>query len=186
MGRIVLGRGPPRPGVPARPPAGHPRLQRAGRHPRHGDGVARRSATLREVLTRQMLERTTPASTPEHGRYINRVIITEGPAQPPQAGSRHPDPARLPGRTAALHRDGIVHGDLKPSNILLRRTGNAKIIDIGSAIDLRGAAARRLWSPAYAAPEGAGGRRELAASPTCAALATSSSRCSPAGRPSGG
>ena len=54
---------------------------------------------------------------------------------------------------AALHRDGIVHGDLKPSNIMLKRTGNAKIIDIGSAMDLRSGAGRRFWSPAYAAPE---------------------------------
>ena len=109
---------------------------------------------LREVLTRKLLERTHARLTPEHGRYIDRVIITKGPAQP----------RLMPGvaiqvlrdclaALAALHRDGIVHGDLKPSNILLRRTGNAKIIDIGSAIDLRGAAARRLWSPAYAAPE---------------------------------
>ena len=38
---------------------------------------------------------------------------------------------------AALHRDGIVHGDIKPSNIMLKRTGIAKIVDIGSAFELR-------------------------------------------------
>ena len=37
---------------------------------------------------------------------------------------------------AALHREEIVHGDIKPSNIMIKRTGNAKIIDIGSAFDL--------------------------------------------------
>ena len=36
---------------------------------------------------------------------------------------------------AALHREEIVHGDIKPSNIMVKRTGNAKIIDIGSAIE---------------------------------------------------
>ena len=54
---------------------------------------------------------------------------------------------------AALHREGIVHGDVKPSNVTLKRTGNAKIIDIGSAIDRKSPSARRMWSPAYAAPE---------------------------------
>jgi serine/threonine-protein kinase len=36
---------------------------------------------------------------------------------------------------------------------MLKRTGTAKLIDIGSAMDLRSAAGRRMWSPAYAAPE---------------------------------
>ncbi|HAW26765.1 MAG TPA: hypothetical protein DCY03_01405 [Planctomycetaceae bacterium] len=37
---------------------------------------------------------------------------------------------------AALHRNDIIHCDMKPANIMLKRSGNAKIIDIGSAIDL--------------------------------------------------
>jgi serine/threonine-protein kinase len=54
---------------------------------------------------------------------------------------------------AALHREGIVHGDLKPSNIMLKRTGNAKVIDIGSAFDLDEVPSRRTCTPPYAAPE---------------------------------
>jgi serine/threonine protein kinase len=54
---------------------------------------------------------------------------------------------------AALHRGGIVHGDVKPSNIMLKRTGNAKLIDVGSAFERGEAPARRTFTPAYAAPE---------------------------------
>jgi serine/threonine-protein kinase len=54
---------------------------------------------------------------------------------------------------AALHREGIVHGDIKPSNIMLKRTGIAKIIDIGSAYEADDPPPIRTCTPAYAAPE---------------------------------
>ena len=54
---------------------------------------------------------------------------------------------------AALHREEIVHGDIKPSNIMVKRTGNAKIIDIGSAIDLNNMPQQKTCTPQYAAPE---------------------------------
>ncbi|MCA9080438.1 MAG: protein kinase, partial [Planctomycetaceae bacterium] len=34
---------------------------------------------------------------------------------------------------AALHREGIVHADVKPSNVMVKRSGNCKLIDLGSA-----------------------------------------------------
>jgi serine/threonine-protein kinase len=52
-----------------------------------------------------------------------------------------------------MHRHGLVHGDLKPANVMLKRSGVAKVIDIGSTVDVRSVAGRRAWSPAYAAPE---------------------------------
>ena len=54
---------------------------------------------------------------------------------------------------AALHREEIVHGDIKPSNIMVKRTGNAKIIDIGSALDLNNMPQQKTCTPQYAAPE---------------------------------
>jgi serine/threonine-protein kinase len=54
---------------------------------------------------------------------------------------------------AALHREEIVHGDVKPSNIMVKRTGNAKLIDIGSAIDLNNMPQMKTCTPQYAAPE---------------------------------
>jgi len=54
---------------------------------------------------------------------------------------------------AALHRANIVHGDIKPGNIMLRQSGRAKIIDIGSAFSLDHPADQLNCSPEYAAPE---------------------------------
>jgi eukaryotic-like serine/threonine-protein kinase len=109
---------------------------------------------LRAVLTPEMLERTREKTTAERWQYVNRVILTAGPAQPLLKPGVAIAVLRdcLAGLTA-LHNAGIVHGDVKPANIMLTRTGNAKMIDIGSAIDLRGATHRRAWSPVYAAPE---------------------------------
>lgn len=53
----------------------------------------------------------------------------------------------------ALHREKIVHSDVKPSNIMIKRTGSAKIIDMGSAYLLDNLPQRRSCTPAYAPPE---------------------------------
>jgi eukaryotic-like serine/threonine-protein kinase len=109
---------------------------------------------LRTLLTRRILEISKARLTPEHWTNVSQVIITPGPVRPRLKPGVAIQVLRdcLSG-LAALHDAGIVHGDIKPSNVMLKRTGNVKIIDIGSAIDLRKPSARRLWSPAYAAPE---------------------------------
>jgi eukaryotic-like serine/threonine-protein kinase len=63
------------------------------------------------------------------------------------------------GAISALHRQGIVHSDLKPSNIMLKRTGTTKIIDLGSAFDLSDSPLVGRCTPAYAAPEVLEGER---------------------------
>jgi serine/threonine protein kinase len=70
------------------------------------------------------------------------------------------------GALSVAHRRGIVHGDLRPANIMVSRNGRPKLIDTGLAAFTRGGAARlRLGAapdqatdlprglPEYLAPE---------------------------------
>ncbi len=60
---------------------------------------------------------------------------------------------------SALHRGGIIHCDLKPSNVMVKRTGQVKIIDIGSAYWLSRPPEGQPCTPEYAAPEVLAGQR---------------------------
>jgi eukaryotic-like serine/threonine-protein kinase len=86
--------------------------------------------------------------------YINSVIVTAGPTQCRfKAGVAVAIVRDCLAALAALHRERIVHGDIKPSNIMLKRTGHAKLIDIGSAFALDDIPSIRTCTPSYAAPE---------------------------------
>jgi eukaryotic-like serine/threonine-protein kinase len=109
---------------------------------------------LSRLLTQKMLERLEARVSSKRWNYINQVIVTTGPMQPRvKPGIAMAIVRDCLAALAALHREGIVHGDLKPSNIMLKRTGNAKIVDLGSAFDPEQAPVRRTCTPAYAAPE---------------------------------
>ncbi|MEX0939104.1 MAG: serine/threonine-protein kinase [Pirellulales bacterium] len=109
---------------------------------------------LEQLLTMEMLQRVKDRVSNKRWEYINNVIVTAGPVHPRLKPGIAVAIARecLAG-LAALHREEIVHGDLKPANIMLKRTGNAKIVDIGSAIDLQDPPPVRTCTPTYAAPE---------------------------------
>jgi serine/threonine-protein kinase len=52
-----------------------------------------------------------------------------------------------------MHRRGVYHGDLKPGNIMLTKTGQVKLIDFGTAW-VRGQEKNRVQgTPQYIAPE---------------------------------
>ncbi|NUQ63854.1 MAG: serine/threonine protein kinase [Pirellulales bacterium] len=109
---------------------------------------------LARLLTPWMYDTIRGRVSSRRWEYINQVIITAGPAQPRlKPGIAIAIIRDCLAALGALHREGIVHNDLKPSNIMLKRTGNAKIVDIGSAFDLEDLPLVRICTPSYAAPE---------------------------------
>ena len=109
---------------------------------------------LGRLLVPNMLERVRDRVSQRRWEYINQVIVTAGPTQPRmKSGVAVAIVRDCLNALAALHRHGIVHGDIKPSNIMLKRTGITKIVDIGSAFELCDPPRVRSCTLAYAAPE---------------------------------
>ncbi|HLV66533.1 MAG TPA: sigma 54-interacting transcriptional regulator [Polyangiaceae bacterium] len=108
---------------------GVPRVLRFGRLPR----------TRRPYMVRELVE----------GRGLDRLI---------QEGTRLA--SVLSALTSAadqltvLHRAGLLHGDVKPANVIVQPDGAATFVDLGLAAPLReGGALAEGLTPRYAAPE---------------------------------
>ncbi len=109
---------------------------------------------LGRLLTNRMYQLLEQRVQPRRWEYLNTVVVTAGIRQPRlKPGVAVAVVRDCLAALAALHRGGVVHGDVKPSNIMLKRTGNAKMVDIGSALLMHDPPPRRTITPLYAAPE---------------------------------
>lgn len=109
---------------------------------------------LRALVGSDTLLATSRSLPVEQQSYLERVLFTQGPTQPRfKAGVAMAIIRDCLAALAALHRDQIVHGDVKPANIMLRRSGHAKIIDIGSAFHTDSPPTSLNCTPEYAALE---------------------------------
>ena len=109
---------------------------------------------LRQLTSPRCLQLLHGRVSNRRWRYVNEVILTAAPEQCRfKAGVAVAIVRECLAALAALHREGIVHGDVKPANIMLKRSGHAKLIDMGSAIDFHNPPRDRECTPLYAAPE---------------------------------
>jgi eukaryotic-like serine/threonine-protein kinase len=109
---------------------------------------------LEELLVPERLAKVEHRVSQKRWEYINRVLVTAGPAHPRfKPGVAMAVMRGCLGALAALHREGVVHGDIKPSNVMLKRTGTAKIVDVGSAFATEAPPPHFMCTPHYAAPE---------------------------------
>lgn len=109
---------------------------------------------LSRLLTDQMLRRTRDRMSQRRWQHLNHTTVTDGTTRPRlRAEVSFKLLTDCLDALAALDREGIVHGDIKPSNIMLKRSGAAKVIDLGTAFHREATPPVRTWTPKYAAPE---------------------------------
>ena len=110
---------------------------------------------LEKLLQPCLLEKLHGCVDEKRWKHLNNVVVTTpGTAQlslkPGMAVNIIEKCLRA---LDALHSHGIVHGDIKQSNIMLDQYGSIRLVDIGSASELSAPPLRRTWTPHYAPPE---------------------------------
>jgi len=96
------------------------------------------------------------------GRSLSEIIRAEGPLHPTRAAEVTADVAAALG---FAHRNGVVHRDVKPGNVLVGPTGQVKVADFGIAQAISGAqtsltqAGSVMGTATYFSPEQAQGKQ---------------------------
>jgi serine/threonine protein kinase len=96
------------------------------------------------------------------GRPLSAILAREGPISAERAAGIG---AQVASALAAAHEVGVVHGDVKPANLMVTPEGRVKVTDFGAAdapwLPQNGT---RFATPGYAAPEVIAGKAPSAAS----------------------
>ena len=109
---------------------------------------------VRKLLMPTTLDEIEKAVPQDRWDYVNDVILTRAAFQSRfQPGVAISILRECLAGISALHREGIIHADLKPANVMIKQTGNCKIIDLGSSFSLEKLPIRPTWTPRYAAVE---------------------------------
>src|ERR1700730_2570508 len=90
-----------------------------------------------------------------HGRTLDRVVLDEGPMSAAEAAIVGDSLCRA---LAAVHRGGLLHRDIKASNVMREAGGRIVLLDFGTGSELAfasmpAATQRIVGTPLYLAPE---------------------------------
>ncbi|MDA7503816.1 serine/threonine protein kinase [bacterium] len=109
---------------------------------------------LRQLVAPSVLKLLKSNVKSDRWAYINDVVMTDAGFQSRMLPSMVLAILRecIAG-LSALHRQNVIHADMKPANVMVKQTGNCKIIDLGSSFLKQTPPRRPTWTWRYAPVE---------------------------------